>query len=1112
MTFTAVLENIARSQIATKIGEKLTTAKSISLSGLSRLGKGLISTHLCQQQTKPLLIVTATVEEATRWALQLQSMSWRVYLYQPLDTFPYESAQIDLETAWTRIEILAELLAKPQHNLAIATTINALQPHLPSTQSFQKHSIYLNIGDSQSVKLLAESLARLGYEEVKEVKESKQWSRKGFSFEVFPINRNLPIRLSCNRGTVEKIREFDPTNPKSFTDLSSIAIAPVDLHEFVAHKATLLHYLPKNFIVAIDEPEQCQSYGDRWYEAADELYQNQHPQADTPKLHWDFTKCVTEVKKFQMLQLSERSLKPKANIFDFANTSIPIVPHQFDQIAALIREYLKSEYQVTLISAQPLRVATLLKEYDCIANFVSNPDDLQSIARIQKAGKPVILKYSGLTEMQGFVLPSCNLALLTDRELFGQQLLASPTFVHPSRMNTAKSVNPDELNVGDYVVHRKYGIGKFTRFETIEVKGEKQPHYIVEFADGKTAVAIAQENEKILSRYRSASNKPPKLSSIANTKAWDNALNKCQKEIYKLARDLLQLYVRRANLVGYAFPPDTDWQQEMEDSFPYQLTPDQVKAVQDVKQDMESDRPMDRLVCGDVGFGKTEVAVRAIFKAVCAGKQVALLAPTTILAQQHFHTLQTRFAAYPFVVDIVNRFRPAKERKQVLQEVADGKVQVIVGTHQLLSKDVEFHDLGLLVIDEEQRFGTLQKEKIKAMKGDVDLLTLSATPIPRTLYAALSGVREMSVIATPPPSRRSIQTHLSAYDASLVKTAIRHELDRGGQVFYVVPRIEGIEAIAVSLQAMLTNVRLAIAHGQMQESELEAAMVAFNNNEADILLCTTIIESGLDIPRVNTIVIEDAHKLGLAQLYQLRGRVGRAGIQAHAYLLYPPNLELTDSAKRRLDAIQEFSQLGSGYQLAMRDMEIRGLGDLLGEEQSGQADVIGFALYMDLLQEYINELRGKILPEVADTELQLPRLVAFIPDSYIEDNETKINAYLTLAKVKSKEEILKLAAVWEGLYGAMPEETQVLLKVMELKLVARKVGVFRIYASENGRDMFLDSKLTDSLWELLHAKIPIEFYYRFSFEKGRIKITSLALLTGDKQVHFLIEWLGCFLS
>jgi transcription-repair coupling factor (superfamily II helicase) len=398
------------------------------------------------------------------------------------------------------------------------------------------------------------------------------------------------------------------------------------------------------------------------------------------------------------------------------------------------------------------------------------------------------------------------------------------------------------------------------------------------------------------------------------------------------------------------------------------------------------------------------------------------------------------------------------------------------------------------------------------MKGDVDLLTLSATPIPRTLYAALSGVREMSVIATPPPSRRSIQTHLFAYDASLVKTAIRHELDRGGQVFYVVPRIEGIEAIADSLQAMLPNVRLAIAHGQMQESELEAAMIAFNNNEADILLCTTIIESGLDIPRVNTIVIEDAHKLGLAQLYQLRGRVGRAGIQAHAYLLYPPNLELTDSAKRRLDAIQEFSQLGSGYQLAMRDMEIRGLGDLLGEEQSGQADVIGFALYMDLLQEYLHELRGKILPEVADTELQLPRLVAFIPDSYIEDNETKINAYLILGKVKSKEEIIKLAAVWEGLYGTLPEEAQVLLRVMELKLVARQVGVFRIYASEDGRDLFLDSKLTDSLWELLHAKIPIEFYYRFSFDKGKIKITSLALLPGDKQVHFLIEWLGCFLS
>ncbi len=1111
MPFRSVIQKIAKAPLSIRIGEKLKTAKSISLSGLSRLGKGLISSHLCQEQSKPLLIIAATVEEATRWALQLQAMNWEnVYLYPPIDNLPYESVPIDLETTWTQIEILAELRSQPQSNLAIATTVNALQPHLPSIKVFKTHSLYLNVGDPQSVKPLTATFTKLGYLEVKEVKEEKQWSRKGFCIEIFPVNRALPIRINLNRSTIEKIREFDPANLKSQTDLSSVAIAPVDLSAFAeSHSASLLDYLSKDFILAIDEPEQCQSYGDRWYELAEELYQNQFPQGNSPKLHQSFAKCLTEVNHFKTLQLSEQSLKPKANIFDFASSAISVIPHQFHEIAALIREYLDSGYQVTLISAQPLRVATLLKEHDCVANFVSDADDMQSITRIQQAGKPVILKYSGLTEMQGLVLSSCKLAILTDREMFGQQLLAAPSFVHPSRLHAAKAINPNELNIGDYVVHRKYGVGKLAKFEVITVKGAAQPHYIVEFADGKTGVAVSQEN--ILTRYRSAANAAPKLNSIAITKAWDTALSKCQREIHKLAGDLLQLYVRRANLVGYAFPPDTEWQQEMEDSFPYQLTPDQVKAVQDVKQDMESDRPMDRLVCGDVGFGKTEVAVRAIFKAVCAGKQVALLAPTTILAQQHFYTLKTRFAAYPFAVEVVNRFRPAKERKQVLQKLADGTVQIVVGTHQLLSKDVQFDNLGLLVVDEEQRFGTVQKEKIKAMKGDVDLLTLSATPIPRTLYAALSGVREMSIIATPPPSRRSIQTHLSAYDASLVKTAIRHELDRGGQVFYVVPRIVGIEAIANALRVMLPNVRLAIAHGQMQESELEVAMLAFNNHEADILLCTTIVESGLDIPRVNTIVIEDAHKLGLAQLYQLRGRVGRAGIQAHAYLLYPPNLELTDMAKKRLDAIQEFSRLGSGYQLAMRDMEIRGLGDLLGEEQSGQADVIGFALYMDLLQESLNSLRDKILPEVADTELALPRLVAFIPDTYIGDRDAKINAYLSLGNVKSVLEITKLAAVWKSLYGALPEETQVLLRVMELKLVARKVGVFRIY-SDDGRNMMLDTKLTDSLWELLHAKIPIEFYYRFAFEKGKITITSLALLPADKQVHFLIEWLGYFLS
>ena len=417
---------------------------------------------------------------------------------------------------------------------------------------------------------------------------------------------------------------------------------------------------------------------------------------------------------------------------------------------------------------------------------------------------------------------------------------------------------------------------------------------------------------------------PPELNKMSG-KAWDRTKSRVRKAVKKLAVDLLKLYAKRAQLHGNAYPPDQPWQQELEDSFPYQPTPDQLKSIQDVKRDLESDRPMDRLVCGDVGFGKTEVALRAIFKVVTAGnKQVAFLAPTTILTQQHYHTLKERFAPYPINIGLLNRFRTPSERKEILQRLATGELDVVVGTHQLLSKSVQFKDLGMLVVDEEQRFGVNQKEKIKSLKTQVDVMTLTATPIPRTLYMSLSGIREMSLITTPPPSRRPIKTHLSSYNPEVVRTAIRNELDRGGQIFYVVPRVEGIEEIAGQLRQMVPGARIAIAHGQMPEADLEATMLTFNNGDADILVCTTIIESGLDIPRVNTIIVEDSQKFGLSQLYQLRGRVGRSGIQAHAWLLYPNKGMLSEAARKRLRALQEFTQLGSGYQLATRDMEIRG--------------------------------------------------------------------------------------------------------------------------------------------------------------------------------------------
>jgi transcription-repair coupling factor (superfamily II helicase) len=490
---------------------------------------------------------------------------------------------------------------------------------------------------------------------------------------------------------------------------------------------------------------------------------------------------------------------------------------------------------------------------------------------------------------------------------------------------------------------------------------------------------------------------------------------------------------------------------------------------------------------------------------VTTGKQAALLVPTTILAQQHYHSLQERYAAYPVNIALLNRFRTTSEKKEICRKLKTGELDIVVGTHQLLSKDVEFKDLGLLVIDEEQRFGVAQKEKIKTMKTEVDVLTLSATPIPRTLYMAMSGVREMSLITTPPPSRRSIMTHLSRYNLELVRAAIRQELDRGGQIFYVVSRIDDIEEVSARVHEMLPSVRMSIAHGQMPESELESTMLSFSSGESDMMICTTIIESGLDIPRVNTIIIEDAQRFGLAQLYQLRGRVGRAGIQAHAWLFYQEKGELTDVARKRLKAIQEFTHLGSGYQLAMRDMEIRGVGNLLGAEQSGQINTIGFDLYMEMLQEAIAEIRGSEIPEVDDTQIDLP-ITAFIPAEYIPDGDRKMSAYRAVSSVTSRRELAEIIEDWQDCYGNVPAPAMQLLKVMELKLIAKRIGFSRI-KPEGKQHVVLESKMEEPAWKLLHECLPSHLQSRFVYSQGNVTVRGLGSLSHDKQLDSLIEWL-----
>ncbi|MEM7553588.1 MAG: transcription-repair coupling factor [Cyanobacteria bacterium P01_A01_bin.84] len=1045
------------------------------------------------------------------------------------------------------------------NQIAVVATQAALQPHLPPIDAFQPLCLTLKKGMEFGLGDLGQELATLGYERVSLVETEGQWSRRGDIVDVFPVSSELPVRLEWFGDEIEQIREFDPSTQRSALDrveqisLTPTSFAPIikqalearpDFQEISCSiglnaetgevselfegsrrflglafdkPACLYDYLPENTLIAIDEPEQCHAHSSRWVENSEEQWQyllQQSQETDAydntvilPKIHRSLDNSLKEIENFNKLYLSEivETVSNESGItaqegLNLASRPVPVTPHQFAKIAETVRQERDRNFSVWLISAQPSRSVSLLQEHDCPAQFIPNPRDYQAIDKQQISHTPVALKYSGLAELEGFILPTFRLAIITDKEFYGQHSLATPSYVRKRRKAASNKVDVNKLRPGNYVIHRNHGVGKFIKLESLTINDETRDYLVVQYADG--LLRIPSDQVAALSRYRKRDGKTPELHKMTS-KAWENTKNKVRKAIKKLAVDLLKLYAARSQREGFAYPVDMPWQQELEDSFPYQPTTDQLKAVQDVKRDMESDRPMDRLVCGDVGFGKTEVAIRAVFKAVTAGKQVALLAPTTILTQQHYHTIKERFAPYPIHVGLLNRFRTAEERRNIQKRLKTGELDVVVGTHQLLGKSVEFKELGLLVIDEEQRFGVNQKEKIKSLKTEVDVLTLSATPIPRTLYMSLSGIREMSLITTPPPSRRPIKTHLSPINQETMRSAIRQEIDRGGQIFYVVPRVEGIEEKSANLREMLPGVRIAIAHGQMNESELEATMLSFSNGEADILVCTTIIESGLDIPRVNTILIEDAHRFGLSQLYQLRGRVGRAGIQAHAWLFYPKQRSLSEAARKRLRAIQEFTNLGSGYQLAMRDMEIRGVGNLLGAEQSGQMDVIGFDLYMEMLENAINEIRGQEIPTVDDTQVDL-QLTAFIPGDYITDIDQKMSAYRAIASAKSSEELALVIAEWTDRYGPIPSSAKQLIRIMELKLLAKKLGFSRI-KPDGKQHIVLETPMEEPAWKMLADNLPQILLNRFVYSPGKVTVRGLGVVKASKQLDTLID-------
>ena len=1131
----------------------------LCLCGGARVARALVTSALARQQKRSLLVITPTVEEAGRWTALLDAMGWpTVLLYPTSEATPYEGLDPTSEITYGQLQVLAELLGG-QEPLVVVAGERALQPHLPPKAALQASCLTMERGNATDLGALAQRLAQLGYERVNTVEQEGTWSRRGDIVDVYPVSAELPVRLEFFGNELDKLREFDPASQRSLDTIEHLWLTPrghapliaqalrntippglqallgdqalaslregrtpKGLRRLLGHvfppPATLLDYMPGNGLVVVDERRSCLAHGQQWVDHAashlEELQAEMDPAAAAlvrGAMHLPMTTCLERVDRWEGFDLAELdTADSQSHHVSLGARPVPCLPNQFGKLGRLVRDQQRQRIHLWLLSAQPSRTVALLEEHDAITRFVPNAQDRPAITQLLDQGTPVVLKAKGVAELEGLALPAWNVMLLTDREMFGQQSLATSGYVRRRKRAASRTVDPHKLQPGDFVVHRLHGIGRFLKLEKLSLSGEPRDYLVVQYTDGLLRVAADQLGS--LGRYRASSEQPPKLNRMGGS-AWNKAKERARKAVAKVAMDLVKLYAERHEARGHAFATDGPWQADLEGSFPYDPTPDQLKAIADMKQDMEAPRPMDRLICGDVGFGKTEVAVRGIFKCVTAGKQCALLAPTTVLAQQHWRTIRDRFAPYPVKVGLLNRFRTATERRELLQQLANGSLDVVVGTHQLLGKGTVFKDLGLVVVDEEQRFGVKQKERLKTLRKAVDVLTLSATPIPRTLYMSLSSMREMSLITTPPPLRRPIKTHLSPLDDEAVRSAIRQELDRGGQIFYVVPRVEGIGEVAVKLQQMAPGLRLLVAHGQMDEGRLEATMLAFNDGEADLLVCTTIVESGLDIPRVNTILVEDAHRFGLAQLYQLRGRVGRSGVQAHAWLFYPDEEKLTPAARSRLRAIQEFVQLGSGYQLAMRDMEIRGVGNLLGVEQSGQMEAIGFDLYMDMLQECLAEIRGQDIPQVEDTQVDL-RVPAFLPAAWIADGNEKMAAYRAAANCQSSEALLALAAAWSDRYGPLPAPVQTLLQLMELKVLAKRCGVSRIRPEK--ANIILDTPLQEPAFRRLRQGLPQHLHGRLIYQAGavtaKVVARGLGSLPAPQQLTTIMEWFQAMAS
>lgn len=1055
----------------------------VQISGLSGSLPTYMGAALAQDLHQPLLMVTAGFQEAQRLQIELLSFLPDAPIYV-LPPRPHLVGDVRAEShEWHERRLRALYEASQRHRVVLVAPVEALRQKLvPPPKSIMT----LNVGDRIEPYAVAQHLVKLGYQRDPEVTEEGRFAWRGAIIDVY-LPGGPAVRMEWFDIEIDSIRTFDPVTQKTVEMQNQVGIlAARELVWSDEARLGAMSRLAKESEEAIRNLEAVGQFDlagrakERYGRYLHDLSENRsfpgierysaafHPpeplthvfRSPPTMIYYDYPRIM---ETWQNIESSDRlEQERRLERGDFLPMELDMVlpfdsphAHGAQEVFLSLLPHGQGNYDIKLnLTGRPAprvhgqaellksELGRLKKSRMRTALVVRDSDSAQVIEQqVIDLGLPVhkgigIAGEVGVVTGQlshGFVLSDLALAVLAETELSGREISPRAT-----RREPRARVKVSELKPGDYVVHLTHGIGSFVGIETLTIQNQHKDYLHVQYA-GEDTLYVPVDQLSLIQKYVGVEGQEPRLSKMGGQE-WHRTKERARASVQEIAKELIRLYAVRETRPGIAFNPDTPWQKEFEASFAYEETYDQLRAADEIKRDMERPRPMDRLLCGDVGYGKTEVALRAAFKAIMSGKQVAFLVPTTLLAEQHYTTAKARMAGYPVTVEVLSRFRTPKQQREILSQLKKGQVDLLIATHRLLGKDVEFQDLGLLIVDEEHRFGVAHKERIKALRKNVDVLTLTATPIPRTLHMAMIGIRDMSVIETPPEERLPVETVVIEYDEGLIREAIRRELDRNGQVYYVQNRIMAMDRTVERLMRMFPDLRLGVVHGQMPEGRIEDVMARFIDQEYDVLVATNIIESGLDIPNANTLIVEDADRMGLAQLYQLRGRVGRSSRLAYAYFTFKADKVISPEAEKRLEAIREFTELGAGYQIALRDLEIRGAGNLLGSEQHGFIASVGFDLYTQMLADAVRELKGEALDAPVDPTIEID-VDAYLPESYVQDPRQKIEVYKRMVSARSLKEVEELAEEIEDRFGPAPEEVGRLIELSFVRVLAKELNL-----------------------------------------------------------------------